>query len=122
MQERHRLHDVLVAVRHRTNLEEARPYLRPNAEFYLKPPAEMERLFADLPEAIANTVRIAERCRFDLTRDLSYEFPDYDSGDGRTRGRVPARHLLPAGARATASSPTSSGRERRRRGIEKELA
>jgi error-prone DNA polymerase len=84
-QERHRLHDVLVAIRHRTNLEDARPLLRPNAEFYLKSPAEMERLFAGLPEAIDNTARIAERCKgFDLTRDLTYEFPDYDSGDGRT--------------------------------------
>jgi error-prone DNA polymerase len=81
---RHRLHDVLVAVRHHTNLEDARPHLRPNSEFYLKPPAEMERLFADLPEAIDNTRRIAERCRFDLTRDLTYVFPDYESGDGRT--------------------------------------
>ena len=85
IQEQHRLHDVLVAVRHRTNLEDARPHLRPNAEFYLKPPAEMQRLFADLPETTENTLRIAERCRsFDLTRDLSYEFPDYDSGDGRS--------------------------------------
>ena len=85
VQEKHRVHDVLVAVRHHTNLEEARPYLRSNAEFYLKPPAEMERLFAHLPEAIESTVRIAERCRsFDLTCDLSYEFPDYDSGDGRS--------------------------------------
>jgi error-prone DNA polymerase len=85
VQERHQLHDVLVAVQHHTNLEEARPHLRANAEFYLKPPAEMERLFAGLPEAIENTRRIAERCRgFDLTRDLGYEFPDYDSGDGRS--------------------------------------
>jgi len=83
--ERHRLHDVLVAVRNHTNLEEARPLLRPNAEFYLKPPAEMESLFADLPEAVENTTRIAERCRgFDLTRDLGYVFPDHESGDGRT--------------------------------------
>jgi len=59
---RHRLHDVLVAVRHRTSLEEARPYLRPNSEFYLKHPAEMERLFDGLPEALANTLRIAGRC------------------------------------------------------------
>ncbi|HEX5367853.1 MAG TPA: DNA polymerase III subunit alpha, partial [Dehalococcoidia bacterium] len=81
----HRLHDVLVAVQHLTNIEDARPFLRANAEFYLKPPAEMERLFAGLPEAIDNTARIAERCRsFDLTRDLTYEFPDYDSGDGRS--------------------------------------
>ncbi len=83
--EQHRLHDVLTAVQHLTNLEEARPYLRANAQFYLKPPAEMERLFAELPEAIENTARIAERCsKFDLTRDLTYEFPDYDFGDGRT--------------------------------------
>ena len=84
VRERYRLHDVLVAVRHRTNLEEARSLLRANAEFYLKSPAEMEALFADLPEALANTVRIAERCTFDLTRDLSYEFPDYVSEDGRS--------------------------------------
>ncbi len=85
LQERHQLHDVLVAVRHHTNLEEARPHLRANAEFYLKPPQEMERLFSDLPEAITNTARIAERCRgFDLTRDLGYVFPDYDSGNGRS--------------------------------------
>ena len=82
--ERHRLHDVLVAVRNHLDLEAARPHLRANAEFYLKPPAEMARLFADLPEALANTLLIAERCSFDLTRDLSYEFPDYQSADGRS--------------------------------------
>src|SRR5439155_14973387 len=60
--ERHRLHDVLVAVRRRLTLEEARPYLRPNSEFYLKAPVEMERLFADLPEAIETSRLIAERC------------------------------------------------------------
>ena len=84
VRERHRLHDVLVAVRHRTNLEEARPHLRANSEFYLKSPTEMERPFADLPEALDNTVRIAERCRFDLTRDLTYVFPDYEAADGRS--------------------------------------
>ncbi|HEX5140793.1 MAG TPA: error-prone DNA polymerase [Dehalococcoidia bacterium] len=84
-QSRHRLHDVLVAVRHHASLEEARPHLRANAEFYLKPSSEMESLFAGLPEAIENTRLIAERCKsFDLIRDLGYEFPDYDSGDGRT--------------------------------------
>src|SRR5207249_7967153 len=60
--ERHRLHDVLVAVRRRETLEEARPYLRPNSEFYLKAPVEMERLFDSVPEAVENTLLIAERC------------------------------------------------------------
>jgi error-prone DNA polymerase len=62
VRERHRLHDVLIATRELLTLEEARPHLRPNSEFYLKPPREMERLFVDLPEAIANTGRIGERC------------------------------------------------------------
>jgi error-prone DNA polymerase len=81
---RHRLHDVLVAVRELKTLEEARPLLRPNSEFYLKSPWEMERLFEELPEAIRATEAIAERCRFDLTRDLTYAFPDYEAPDGRS--------------------------------------
>ena len=77
-QARHRLQDVMVAVQHRSTLDASERLRRPNAEFYLKPPAEMARLFRDLPEAIANTRRIAERCHFDLTRDLTYKFPDFD--------------------------------------------
>ncbi len=81
---RHRLQDVLVAVRHRTTLDASEHLRRKNAECYLKPPEEMARLFAELPEAIANTRAIAERCTFDLTRDLTYQFPDYQAPDGRT--------------------------------------
>jgi error-prone DNA polymerase len=83
VRERHRLHDVLIAVRERATLEEVRPLLRPNSEFYLKPPPAMERLFADLPLAVRNTEAIANRCRFDLTQDLTYRFPDYQAPDGR---------------------------------------
>lgn len=101
---RHRLHDVLVAVRNHATLEDARSHLRPNSEFYLKSPQEMERLFADLPEAIENSRHIAERCRFDLTRDLSYQFPDYDSGDGRTADEF-LRDLCYKEARAFYGSP-----------------
>jgi error-prone DNA polymerase len=82
--ERHRLQDVLVAVQHRTTLDASERIRRTNAENYLKPPHEMERLFADLPEAIANTRRIADRCVFDLKRDLTYRFPDYTGPDGRS--------------------------------------
>lgn len=83
VRDRHRLHDVLIAVQHHASLEDARQHLRPNSEFFLKGPAEMTKVFADLPEAIANTERIAERCRFNLTRDLTYVFPDYTAEDGR---------------------------------------
>ena len=81
---RHRLQDVLVAIRHRTTLDASERLRRRNAEFYLKSPAEMAALFAELPEAVSNTRRIAERCRFDLSRDLTYRFPDYEAPNGWT--------------------------------------
>ncbi len=81
---RHRLQDVLVAVRHHTTLDASERQRRPNAEFYLKSPAQMAALFAEIPDAISNTRRIAERCGFDVTRDLTYRFPDYEAPDGRT--------------------------------------
>jgi len=84
VRERHRLHDVLIAIRNNTSLEKARPHMRPNAEYYLKSPAEMATLFQDVPLAISNTERIANRCIFDIKRDLSYRFPEYEAPGGRS--------------------------------------
>ena len=83
-QARHKLQDVLVAVRHRTTLDASEHQRRKNSEFYLKSPEEMAALFADLPEALRSTIAIADRCVFDLTRDLTYRFPDYEAPDGKT--------------------------------------
>ena len=80
--ERHRLQDALVAIRHNQSLEETHRERRPNRQFYLKSPAEMAELFRECPEAIENTLRIAERCDFDLTRDLDYRFPEYPVPEG----------------------------------------
>jgi len=80
--DRHRLQDVMVAIRHRTTLEASHQVRRENSEYYLKSSAEMEELFADWPEALDESARIAERCRFDLTTDLDYRFPDYATPDG----------------------------------------
>ena len=82
--QRHRLQDALVAIRHGKKLEESHRERRPNANFYLKSPTEMEQLFQDTPEALRNSIHIAERCTFDLTRSLGYEFPDYPVPDGYT--------------------------------------
>ncbi len=80
--EQHRLHDVLVAIRHRTTLDGSHRVRHPNSEFYLRPPEEMAALFRDCPDAVANTLAIAERCAaFDLTRDLGYTFPDFRRAD-----------------------------------------
>ncbi|HLT20080.1 MAG TPA: DNA polymerase III subunit alpha, partial [Thermomicrobiales bacterium] len=74
---RARLQDVLVAIKHRATLETSHRVRRPNSEFFLKSADQMARLFPDLPEALANTLVIAERCQFDLTTDLHYQFPEY---------------------------------------------
>jgi len=58
------LHDVLTSIRHRATLPEAlgAGLLHPNSEQYLKSPVQMAALFAEHPEALRNTLRIAERC------------------------------------------------------------
>lgn len=70
------LQDALVAIRTHAPLGARTEALRGNREHVLKGPAEMARLFADLPEALRETLRIAERCRFDVTADLGYRPPD----------------------------------------------
>jgi len=83
VRERHRLQDCLVAIRHKS-LEETHRERRPNSEYYLRPVAELADLFRECPKALENTLRIAQRCAFDLTRDLGYAFPDYPAPPGHT--------------------------------------
>ena len=87
-QERYRLQDVLVAIKNRTSLDGSHRQRRENSEFYMRSSAEMTSAsggFRDQPGAIANTERIAERCQFDLTRDLDYRFPDSPVPEGETQ-------------------------------------
>ena len=60
----HRLHDVLSAAGARMALPG--PYDRPNAELWLKPAAEMRRLFEGLPRACDATLEIAAKCQLEL--------------------------------------------------------
>jgi error-prone DNA polymerase len=69
------LQDVLTCIREKTTLIEAGFKLEANAERHLKTPAEMQRLFPDYPEALTNTLKIAEACTFSLD-ELRYEYPD----------------------------------------------
>ena len=55
-------HDVLRCIAAGITIDDIHPSRPLNAERYLKAPAEMARRFAWRPDAIANTVRIAERC------------------------------------------------------------
>ena len=75
--------DVFTAIRHHRTLATAGRLLARNSERYLKSPQEMEVLFADFPEAIANTVELSSRLEFTL-KDLGYEFPKYPVPEGET--------------------------------------
>jgi error-prone DNA polymerase len=75
------LQDALVAVRLRATLEETEPQRRGNASSALVAPDEMAARFADHPEAVLETQRLAERLEFDLTRDLGYRYPGAEDLD-----------------------------------------
>ena len=74
--ERYRLQHALVAAKRNTTIDLALPFIRPNHHLHLKPQEQMERLFRDCPEAVANTLGIAEQCAFNLGTDLGYTLPD----------------------------------------------
>ncbi len=89
--------DVFTCLRNHTTLDGAGTLLSVNAERHLKTAAQMQSLFADLPDAITNTARLADRLRFELT-DLGYEFPKFPVGPGETMEGV-LRERAYAGAR-----------------------
>ena len=70
------LADVFTCIRNHVRLETAGRLLAGNSERFVKSAPEMSQLFADLPEAIANTVELSSRLEFTL-QDLGYEFPRY---------------------------------------------
>src|SRR5687767_10541730 len=73
--ERAPLQDVFVAVRLGTTLDESEPRRRGNRSHVLAPPEAMAERFRDMPEAVHESGRLAERLRFDLAQDLGYRYP-----------------------------------------------
>ena len=69
------LQDAFVAVRLHTTLDASEPQRRGNFSHVLASPAAMAGRFPEHPEAVAETVRLAERLRFDLSCDLGYRYP-----------------------------------------------
>src|SRR5580693_8633938 len=107
--------DVFTCIRNRRTLTNAGRLLNLNSERHLKTPAEMSRLFADLPEAILNTGILASRLEFSL-KDLGYQFPNYPVPDGGTQNQF-LRQLAQEGL----SFRYGSDNEKARLQIEREL-
>jgi error-prone DNA polymerase len=107
--------DVFTCIRNHRNLATAGRLLARNSERHLKTPREMEELFADIPEAIANTQMVSSRLQFAMS-DLGYEFPRYPVGAGETEmSFLRERTLEGMAARYGADD------ERARKQIEREL-
>jgi error-prone DNA polymerase len=75
--------DAFTAIRHRRTLSTAGRLLARNAERHLKSPQQMQQLFSDLPEALANTLELSSHLEFTLN-DLGYQFPRYPIPEGET--------------------------------------
>jgi error-prone DNA polymerase len=69
------LQDALVAIGRCETLEESEPHRRGNSTSALTSPGAMAARFAEYPEAVAESGRLAERLRFDLTQQLGYRYP-----------------------------------------------
>ncbi len=104
--------DILTCIKEKTTLAQARSdaLLRPNAEYRLKAPREMRRLFKAYPPALTNTLVIAERCSFRLDR-LAGQFPLFEVPEGFTRQSY-LRELVARGAAERFGMPLSSNVER----------
>ncbi|HSK49496.1 MAG TPA: DNA polymerase III subunit alpha, partial [Solirubrobacterales bacterium] len=91
---RARVQDALVAIGMGMTLAESEPQRRGNLASVLRSPQRMAERFAEHPQAVAETVRLADRLRFDLTTELGYRYPRAeDAGADRELARL-SRDLL----------------------------
>ena len=78
-------HDILLCLQTGTVVSDPKRMRFHNDEFYLKSPAEMAERFRDFPDAVANTLRIAERC--DLTLEMETRLPRFEVPAGESAER-----------------------------------
>ena len=112
--------DAFTAIRNHRSLSTAGRLLTRNAERFLRSPQEMQQLFSDYPEAIANTRELSARLEFTLN-DLGYEFPRYPVPEGETMNSF-LRERAWEGFRARYGRSSRDMQAKARRQIEKELA
>ncbi len=92
------LQDAMVAVRLGATLDETEPRRRGNSSHVLASPERMAERFREHPDAVTETLRLAERLEFDLTEDLGYRYPgaEDDTADRRLaelcRSRIDDRY------------------------------
>jgi error-prone DNA polymerase len=112
--------DAFTAIRNHRTLSTAGRLLARNSERHLKSPQEMQQLFADLPEAVTNTLELSSRLDFTLN-DLGYQFPRYPVPEGETMNSFLHERAW-EGFRQRYGRAANDMQTRARRQIERELA
>ncbi|TLG11543.1 error-prone DNA polymerase [Nocardia cyriacigeorgica] len=108
----------LAAIRSRSSLDDMAGWLAPTGGAHLRSGAEMARLFADYPQAIANAVALARECAFDL-KLIAPELPPFPVPEGNDENSW-LRHLTMKGAAERYGTPQQNPAAYRQ--IEHELA
>ena len=103
----------MVAVRMGRTLDECEPQRRGNSSHALAPPEAMAARFAEHPEAVEESGRLAERLAFDITSDLGYTYPGSEDPEADRKlaeacCAPPGRALPPRRARARRRGPGST--------------
>jgi len=78
-----RLQDILLAIQTGSVLSDPNRMRMTDPSYYLRSPAEMSALFAEVPQALQNTLLIAERCNVDLSFK-GYHLPVFEVPEGYT--------------------------------------
>src|ERR1039458_6241610 len=109
--ERALLQHAFVAIRHGLTLDGSEVQRRPNDTHVLARPQAMAQRLGDYPDAVAESVRLAETLTFNLTGDLGYRYPGSDSTQA-TRELAEVCHAQFAGRypRGSASHSVAAGR------------
>jgi error-prone DNA polymerase len=79
------LQDAFVALRNHRTLDASEPLRRGNSSHVMATPQAMASRFADHPEAVRETLLLAERLKFDLTQDLGYRYPGAEDSSAERR-------------------------------------
>ena len=78
-----RLQDILLAIQTGSVLSDPNRFRMSDTTYYLRPPEEMQSLFVEMPEALSNTLLVAERCNVNL-ESKGYHLPDFKVPEGYT--------------------------------------
>jgi DNA polymerase-3 subunit alpha len=106
------LQDILLAIQTNSVLSDPKRMRMSDASYYLRSPQEMAALFAEVPEALKNTLWIAERCQVDLSFK-GYHLPHFPVPEGYT-AETYLRQLCESGIQKRYGPRSSEERVRQR--------